>query len=172
MKCFKKLQNMQFFRVCLMILNKLTKLNTFNWLFIILFYLPKFYIPLLWLILVKYSWIIIYARSNIIMTHRCTIDDSINITNGYRLRDIDESPKMTRYNRTETIFIGIELNFRLVFVYFYLSPRHCRRSALRRPAATADAMIMTREDVSQKTYELCRSQDGRYFCYTVEQRWI
>lgn len=159
-------------RACPMILNKLAKSNTFNWLFIILSYLPNFYITLSWFVLVKYSWIIIYIQSNIITTHGCTIDDIINTTNGYRLRDIDESPKMTRYNRTETIFIGIELNFRLVFVYFYLSPCHCRRSALRRPAATADAMIMTRENVSQKTYELCRSQDRRYFCYTVEQRWI
>lgn len=63
---------------------------------------------------------------------------------------------MTRYNITaETIIVGIELNIRLVSVYFYLSQRHRRRSALRRPAATADAMIMTREDVGQKKRSNC-----------------
>lgn len=41
----------------------------------------------------------------------------------YSSSGIDESPKMTRYNIiTENIVVGIELNIRLVSVYFYLSP--------------------------------------------------
>jgi len=77
---------------------------------------------------------------------------------------IDKSPKMTRYNITENIIVGIALSFRLVSVYFYLWSCFRRRNAFRRPATTADAMmIMTREDVGQKnvrTVPRARADDG------------